>query len=360
MSLTRPRRLLSLLATTVVFAITWAGPCKAQLTELPIDSCFNEKLQQKVDYSTDMRLALATLSQITSDNYEEKKKDASLAAVFKFVPVSLKYDDFDAQRQKYFQLNQLDLSYYRTVSLSTRTLDAMAYHLIEHCIDEIANNTYGFHYVAYIQGPDKAAIQFFWNSTPGGPSEIKIVDSYLEGGTTPDTAKTKYPEKLFPYVSKWSLTPYPRIGPAGQTVLLDRSARDKSIRIGLTTDPAVKIGRPIEILNVPTPTVEPVCDTVYEKNEPITGVEYQISRVWNDNDVSDNTSHWSVSLDTPGKIYRHYCYVDEHVYIDDQGGDGTNNAYCKGHQDANPKYIHLQAWYLVGRKVCTFPNVQAR
>lgn len=352
-------RILTLLTAATISVAAFVPRCNAQVTELNIESCFNPELQKKVDYTSDMRLALATLAQINSDNYDEKKKDASLAAVFKFVPVSLKYGELETQRQQYFELNKLDLNYYRSVSLSTRTLDSAAYDLIKDCIDKVANSTYGFHYITYTQGPDKAAIQFFWNSTPGGPAELKVTDSYLEGATTPYTAKTSYPDKVFPYVYSWSWTAYPRISSAGPTILLDRTARDKIIRINLTTTPQVKIGRPIEILPVPIPTVEPVCSTVYEQNEPITGAPYVSSQVWNDNDVSDRNSHWTVAIDTPGKIYRHYCYVDEHVYIDDQGGDGTTHAYCTGHQDANPKYIHLQAWYVIGRQVCTFPQPQA-
>jgi hypothetical protein len=44
---------------------------------------------------------------------------------------------------------------------------------------------------------------------------------------------------------------------------------------------------------------------------------------------------------------------------DDQGGNGTNRAYCKGHQDSNPKYIHLQAKYMVERTACSVPQAQA-
>jgi hypothetical protein len=346
-------------AIFAVSILTLASVCSAQIAELPIGACFNDELQQKMDYSSNMTLALAAFSQIRSDNYELMKKNASLTAVFDFIPMTSSYDELDKLRSNYFEQNGLKLSEYQSITLSTRTLDAKAYGLLKDCIDHVAANTYGFHYLIYTQGPDKAAIALFWNPAPGGPQEIKVTDSYLEGATAADMAKSKYGDKLFPYVSWWSLASYPRIGTSGRLILLDRKERGKMIRINIATEPQVKLDQPIEIAAVPVPTVKHACGKVYEKNDPVTGILYQASGVWDDRDVSNDRSEWYVKLDTPGTIYDEYCWVDAHVYIDDQGGTTTNHAYCRGHQDANPKYIHLRANYLVERTVCTVPSTQA-
>ena len=57
--------------------VVTTGIGNAQVTQFDISTCFNGLLQQKTDYSSDTRLALATLSQIDESNYEIYKHDAN-------------------------------------------------------------------------------------------------------------------------------------------------------------------------------------------------------------------------------------------------------------------------------------------
>src|SRR5437588_7085094 len=91
---TKCLQLLAVVAALSGFTPSWV---RAQ-TQLDISSCFNSLLQQQVDYTSDVRLALATLSQISESTYESSKHDASLAGQYKFLGGSINYADFNEKR----------------------------------------------------------------------------------------------------------------------------------------------------------------------------------------------------------------------------------------------------------------------
>src|SRR5579862_230316 len=69
-----------------------------------ISSCFNQLLQQQTNYTST----------------EQFKHDATLSAVYDFIPLSANYSDFNEKRRNYFSLHKLDLDYYRAISTSSR------------------------------------------------------------------------------------------------------------------------------------------------------------------------------------------------------------------------------------------------
>jgi len=350
-----------LLRTFVVVAASIATSAQSSVTALNIQSCFNPLLQQKMDYSSDIRLSLASLSQITENTYEESKHDVGLAGRYKFLAFSLNYEDFDKKRREYFNLNKLNIDYYRGISLSTRTLDAGGYTVIKDCIDQVARTQYGFHYVYYLDGANKAAIQFFWNPTAGGSREVKVTDSWLDNATASTTEKSKYRDKLFPWVSRWSPFPYPRIGASSEVIFLTRKNVSDSIRISLSVDPSTDTGPPIIIPAVPQPIIDPECKTVFDKNEPFTHAEYKIARNFNDNDYITDAHGCSdchgyvVGFDTPGLIWKMECHTQaDNIWQESCTGEGTTHAQSSGYQNANPKQIYVTAWYQIPRQQCTF------
>jgi hypothetical protein len=328
-------------------------------SQLDISSCFNGLLQKQVDYRSDTRLALATLSQINSTNYEVMKHDASLAGQYGILSGSANYSDFNDKRSTYFQQNQLSLQYYQSISLSTRTLDTEAYGTINKCIDTVAASTYGFRYLYLINNRTDAAIQFFWQGTPGSPPTIDIVDSYLDNANAKNTGAGD--SKLYPYVSRLQLfTPYPTIGLSSPVIILTRKDPDKDIRISLTTRPPVSTGF-ITIPKVPAPTKEPICKTVFDRENPATKTPYILTQTFNTNNyIGDrhgcsDCAGFVVGFNTPGLIWQIDKTTEDHVWVDFCSGEGTTHAQCSGYQNANPKNITMTAHYQMPRQVCTYP-----
>ncbi len=84
-----------------ILAFSFCRPLEAQ-GYLDISQCFNQLLQQKLDYTSNETIRRATLAQISESTYESFKHDASIDSYFDFLPLSANYKDFDEKRRKYF------------------------------------------------------------------------------------------------------------------------------------------------------------------------------------------------------------------------------------------------------------------
>ena len=355
-SLAKPKtRYIRLFAAVAAFLGFMVSSARGQ-TQLDISSCFNSLLQQQTDYTSDTRLALATLAQVSESNYEATKHDASLAGEYKFLGFSVNYADFDEKRRTYFQRNQLDLQSYKAISLKTRTLDSKAYDVIKDCIDKVAAGQFGFHYLYTIDDAQTASVQLFWRPTEGG-GPIAITDSVLLNAK----AKTQdVPDgKLFPYVSRWSLTPYPKILGASSVVLLERTDVTKNINCTVSTKPQVKT-YDIVIPPVPQPTVDLVCKTVYDTKDPLTGQDYarREALVLNVTDAHGcgDCHGYSLAIDAPGPVTDVTCESSgDHVWqeiCDFQG----NHIRSMGYENSNPRSMYITYHYKVARQECQFPE----
>jgi hypothetical protein len=325
-------------------------------TQLDISGCFNPLLQNQIDYKSDVRLSLATLAQINESDYELKKHDVALAGQYGIISGSADYKDFDDKRKQYFQLNKLDLQYYQSISLNTRTLDSQAYGLIKNCIDTVAANTYGFHYLYTVDGDQAASIQLFWHPTESG-SSIAITDSVL----TNAKAKTAgVPDgKLYPYISKWSLTPYPKIEGASNVILLERDDPSKSIHCSVSTKPQVQT-LDMMIPSQKKPTSDIVCQTVYDATEPVTNRPYGDTVVWplnvTDGHGCSDCHGYSFSLDAPGPVTDVVCTSSgDHVWQEKCEAHG-NHIEAVGFQNANPRTLTIVYHYKLARQDCEFPE----
>lgn len=341
---------------SLLLCFVLVSPGAIAQTQLDISSCFNPLLQQQVDYSVDTRLALATLSQINESTYEASKHDVSLAAKYKILSGSVNYSDFDDKRRQYFQLNKLDLNYYQHISLSTRTLNSEGYGVIKSCIDTVASQQYGLHYLYTVDDPQTASVQFFWNPTEGG-APIEITDSVLVNAKV----KTKdVPEgKLFPYVSRWSFTPYPKIQGASNAILLIRSDPTKNINITLTTKPRVKTYG-VVIPPKDQPSIDLVCTTVYDTVDPATKQPYfrKEALVLNvtDKHGCDDCHGYSLAIDAPGLVLDVSCQSSgDHVWQEICDYEGSH-IRSMGYQNANPRSMYISYHYKVGRQECNFPD----
>jgi hypothetical protein len=341
--------LFSLFATLAAFI---AFPAHAQ-TQLDISSCFNSLLQQQVDYTSDVRLALATLSQISESTYESSKHDASLAAQYGILSGSANYADFVEKRREYFQLNKLDLQYYQSISLKTRTLDSQAYGVIKDCIDKVATDQYGFHYLYTVDDAKIASIQLFWRPTEGG-QPIQIVDSVLLNAK----AKTEgVPSgKLFSKVR-----PYPKIMGASNAILLERTDPAKNINCTVSTRPQVKTFD-IVIPATLKPSVDLTCKTVYDTIDPVTGNPYfrkeaLVLNVTDGHGCSDCHGYY-LTVDAPGPVTDVKCESSgDHVWqelCDSQG----NHIRAVGYENANPRSLYISYHYKVSRQDCKFPDME--
>jgi|SRR5882724_1119569 len=329
----------------------------AAQTQLEISSCFNPLLQQKLDYTSDTRLAMAKLAQISASDYEASKHDVSLAGKYKVLSGSADYKDFDEKRSSYFSLNKLDINYYRSISLSTRTLDSQAYGLIKDCIDKVASQQYGFRYLYTIDSPTAAAVQFFWNSTPGGPASLDITDSYVENAVVKSQRVPQ--EKLFPYVSRWSFSKYPQLQGISPIILLDRKDPSKDIRISVSTRPQVNT-QFINLPPVPQPIVDIKCETVYDTEDPVTHRPYSrqeainlAGRVTDRHGCSDCVGY-SVAFDAPGPVTNLSCTPSgDHVWQEICQADG-NHISTSGFLNSNPRSIYFAYSYKLARQDCKF------
>jgi hypothetical protein len=346
-------RLLAVCAAALGFM---SASANAQ-TQLDISSCFNSLLQQQVDYTSDIRLALATLSQISESTYEASKHDVSLAGQYKFLAASINYADFLEKRREYFQLNKLDLQYFQSISLKTRTLDSRAYGVIKDCVDKVAADQYGFHYLYTVDDANTASVQLFWRPTEGG-RPLEITDSVLLNAK----AKTQgVPDgKLFPYVSHWSLTPYPKILGASNAILLERTDVNKNINCTIATRPQVKTFD-IVIPFVAKPSKDLVCNTVYDTKDPVTGKDYfgQEALVLNvtDGHGCPDCHGYFLAIDAPGPVIDVTCRSSgDHVWQEICDSNGSH-IRAIGYENANPRSLYISYHYKVARQDCKFPDI---
>jgi hypothetical protein len=329
-------------------------------TELDISSCYNPLLQQKVDYTSDVRLALATLAQVTEADYEVTKHDASLAGQYGFISGSANYADFDDKRRQYFQLNKLDLQYYQSISVSTRTLDSKAYDLIKDCIDKVAAVQYGFHYLFKVDDPKIASLQLFWRPTEGG-GPLEITDSVLLNAKVKTQGVAD--GKLLPYVSRWSFTPYPKIQGALGPILMERTDVEKNINCTVSTKPQVKTFDMV-IPPVAKPSIDIVCTTVYDTNDPVTGRRYgDGDRVAWPLNVTDghgcsDCHGYSFEMNAPGPVTDVTCTSSgDHVWQEVCTFDG-NHIRASGYENANPRTLYIDYHYKITRQDCKFRDME--
>ena len=337
----------------IIATLAWLNMpyCEAQ-TQLDISSCFNPLLQQQVDYKSDIRIALATLSQITDTNYESSKHDASLAAQYGFLSGSANYSDFVEKRKEYFQLNKLDLQYYQSISLNTRTLDSQGYEVIKDCIDKVAADQYGFHYLYTVDDPKIASVQLFWRPTEGGQA-IQIVNSVvLNAKVKSDNVPSG---KLFP-----TTKPYPKILGASNAILLERTDVGKNINCTVSTIPQVKTFD-IVIPFVPKTSVDLVCNTVYDSVDPVTGNTYTGQEALplnvTDKHGCDDCHGYFLTVDAPGPVTDVTCRSSgDHVWQEICDSQGSR-IRAIGYENANPRSLYITYHYKVAHQDCKFPDM---
>jgi hypothetical protein len=241
--------------------------------------------------------------------------------------------------------------------LKSRTLDSKAYDVIKGCIDNVASTQYGFHYLYTIDDAKTASIQLFWRPTEGG-SPIEIIDSVLLNAK----ARTSgVPDgKLFPYVSRWSLSSYPKISGASDVILLERTDVTKNINCTVSTRPTVK-AYDIVIPPIPKPTVDLVCNTVYDTKDPVSGKDYfgQEALVLNitDKHGCDDCHGYFLTIDAPGPVIDVTCKSSgDHVWQEICDSQGSR-IRAIGHENANPRSMYISYHYKIARQDCKFPGV---
>jgi hypothetical protein len=239
-----------LLASLLLFALP--GTAAAQ-SYFDVSPCFNDLLQQKFDYTSTEKLALATLSQVSQSTYEQFKHDGKLSVMYSFLPLSASYADFDEKRSNYFSLRKLDINYYRAISISSRTLGDAGYAVITNCISQLASKADGFHYLYTVDDPRAASVQFFWRPPVNAATinQVKVTDSTLVNAFVVNGESYKghlYDHGFFRFD--------PKIGVASPVILLNREDLDSVIRISLVTEPQLNTGF-ITIPPVPKPLPAP-------------------------------------------------------------------------------------------------------
>jgi hypothetical protein len=231
---------------------------------LDVSPCFNELLQQKLDYTSTEDLRLATLAQISEKTYDAFRRDGKLSAQYGILSGSASYADFSDKRRQYFSQHKLDLSYYQAISTSSRTLGREAYAVITDCIGKVASHADGFHWLYTIDDPTAASVQFFWRSPVNAPAveQVRVVDSVLDNAQVVNGQS--HPGHLFEVPAWWQ--PSPRIGLATPVILLRRVDKSSVIRIAITTDPQLNTGF-ITIPSVPPAVPEPVMKYTHQDTQ---------------------------------------------------------------------------------------------
>jgi hypothetical protein len=222
----------------------------------------------------------------------------------------------------------------------------------------VAGQQYGFHYLYTIDDPKTASVQLFWRPTEGG-QPIEVVDSVLLN------AKSKMQDapdgKLYPYVSRWSFTSYPKISGASNAILLERINPDQNINITVSTRPQVKTFD-IVIPPVPKPSVDLACTTVYDTRNPVTGQDYfqKEALVLNVTDAHGcgDCHGYSLGLDAPGPVIDVRCESSgDHVWQEICDFQGTRIRSI-GYENANPRSMYISYHYKVARQECKFPDIE--
>jgi hypothetical protein len=337
-------------------AFLFFGSPLAGQTNLDVSTCFNNLLQQKNDLSSVETLKLATLAQVSESTYESAKHDASLAATFKFVPISADYKDFSEKRRDFFQLNKLDMESYKAISTSSRTLGPDAYKLISECIRTLAASQFGLHYVATVEDENSATIQFFWKPTTGA-DPIAVTDSVLENATV--VGGNVEIGKLFPYVAWWSLSRYPRFTSASAAILLKRADTSKPIRASITSRPLVQSSA-IVIPPLPPPLKEPVYQTVYDETNSA-GQPYVVTRTFQKNSYGTSRRRGCsdcfeviITSAVDGPITSLNCTVPDPGWFHQEvcTFDGTTARWEGFTNTGDPRTVILTIHYKVARQVC--------
>jgi len=338
----------------VLCVITFSASSARSQGYLDISQCFNELLQQKLDYSSTETMRLATLAQISETTYETWKHDATLGSYFDFLPASVNWGDFNTKRSNYFELHRLDFQYYRAISTSSRTLDPAAYGVITGCINEVASRSDGFHYLYTVDDPKAASIRFFWRPNVGlrGAAVIAITDSTLDNAVVVNG--DSYRGHLFDIA--WNKRD-PRIGVASPPILLNRQNPDGVIRISLVTDPPVDVGF-VVIPPVPKPVPRRVFKTeVVDAPQPLV-VNFDKKDLPVQSTGTPDCTNCDVrtkDVDVPGPVSKVVCAFGP--------GSHNNTAYCGpngDHQarwkyysnDGNSQSMTMTIYYKVKKETC--------
>src|SRR5260370_13075000 len=177
----KPKSFSCLYAAFSILLFLIVGQTVRAQSSFDVSSCFNQLLQQQIDYTSTEQLKLATLAQISESTYESFKHDAKFAGAYGFISGSANYSDFNDKRRDYFSLHTLDLEYYRAISTSSRVLCPSAYAVITSCVQQLASKADGFHYLYSVDDAKSASVQFFWRPPVNFPGieVVKVDDSTL-------------------------------------------------------------------------------------------------------------------------------------------------------------------------------------
>jgi hypothetical protein len=309
-------RFVSGLCMAIFILMAFGQMARAQ-SYFDVSSCFNELLQQKIDYTSTEQLKLATLAQISESTYEAFKRDAKFAGEYGFISGSANYSDFSDKRRAYFSLRKLDLEYYKAISTSSRVLGPAAYGVITNCIQQLASKADGFHYLYTVDDAKSASVQFFWRPPLNfqGIDLVKVEDSTLVNAVVVNG--DSYKGHLYDH-SWYKKTP--RIGIASPVILLARADVDTVIRISMVTEPPVNTGF-ITIPPVPKPIPPPKIKVTYE-NAPFVFPFYkkQGTHIGHGNPLCTDCDNYEKVIDVPGEVVSVACTFGP--------GSHNNTSYC--------------------------------
>lgn len=143
--------------------------------------------------TSSQQLDMAVLKVIDEKTFQEFKRGGSASAKFpiKGVPIeaSGNYQEWDAKRREYLQVNRFDLSYDEAFLLVRREIPEVAYSVYKECLAR-GSNAPGIHIIIDDYSDKEAFVTVRWTPPPNesgslGPTTVNVEAS----GTTPEMSK---------------------------------------------------------------------------------------------------------------------------------------------------------------------------
>jgi hypothetical protein len=172
--------------------LTFLGLCALQSPAISLsavaqgldENCWTGAIMEHRLFSSDDRLYLAMLNEITAENFSDRKKSYGGGLDIEGFSLSGDYGDFDSARRKEFQRSSFSENRESSVSYIEQAVSSKGLEAVQRCMELKSRSVAGIHMWVQKLTARNALVAMYWQPPPLGSQRVTVAVATWEGTTT--------------------------------------------------------------------------------------------------------------------------------------------------------------------------------